>query len=92
MEQSKIIDTLETYQKPLVKSDDQLKQLPTMMQRLHNWYMETYSKSGTDSILLGIKDEHDFIGVEVMPIEFVKLFQLFNQDALDKQLMSCYYL
>ena len=78
--------------KPLVKSDDQLKQLPTMMRRLHEWYMDTCRKSGADSMLLRIKEEHDLIGVEVMPVEFVELFQLFNQDALDKQLMSCYCL
>ena len=78
--------------KNLVKSDDELKKLPTMMRRLHDWYLETCSKSGADSILLAIKDEHDFIGVEVLPVEFVELFQLFNQDALDKQLMTCYCL
>jgi hypothetical protein len=77
--------------KPLVKPD-QLPHLPTMMRRLHDWYLETCRKDGTDSMMLGIKDEHDFIGVDVMPVEFVELFQLFNQEALDKQLMACYCL
>jgi hypothetical protein len=54
--------------------------------------MDTCSKSGADSMLLRIKEEHDLIGVEVMPVEFIELFQLFNQEALDKQLMTCYCL
>jgi hypothetical protein len=77
--------------KPLVKHD-QLPHLPTMMQRLHEWSLETCRKSGTDSLMLGIKDEHDFIGVDLMPVEFVELFQLFNQQALGKQFMTCYCL
>jgi hypothetical protein len=68
--------------KPLVKPDHH--PLTTMMRSLHDWYMETCRKSGTDSILLRIKEEHDLIGVDLMPVEFVELFQLFNQQALDK--------
>ena len=78
------------YGKPLVK--DGHPPLTTMMRRLHDWYLETCSKDGTDSLLLGIKDEHDFIGVGLMPIEFVELFQLYNQKALDKTLVTCYCL
>ena len=82
-----------TYEhgKPLVKPD-QLPHLPTMMRRLHDWYLETCSKDGTDSMMVRIKGEHDFIGVDLMPVEFVELFQLFNQDAFNKQLMACYCL
>ena len=78
------------YGKPLIKPDHP--PLRTMMRRLHEWYMDTCRKSGKDSILLRIKDEHGLIGVELLPIEFVELFQLYNEDALDKQLMSCYFL
>jgi hypothetical protein len=63
-----------------------------MMRKLHDWYLEICRKDGTDSMMLAIKDEHDFIGVDVMPVEFMELFQLFNQEALDKQLMTCYCL
>ena len=77
--------------KPLVKPD-QLHRLTTMMQRLHGWYLDICRKDGTDSMMVRIKDEDDFIGVDLMPIEFVELFQLFNQHALNKQLMNCYCL
>ena len=45
-----------------------------------------------DSSMLGIKEDHDLVGTEVLPVQFVELFQLYNQDALDKQLMTCYCL
>ena len=50
------------------------------------------SKEGKDSLMVGIKDEHYFSGDEEMFIEFEELFQLYNQDALDKSLVSCYCL
>ena len=78
------------YMKPLVKPDPP--PLTTMMRRLHEWYMDTCRKSGKDSMMVRIKYEHGLIGVELLPVEFVELFQLFNQDALDKQLMTCYCL
>jgi hypothetical protein len=68
--------------KPLVKPDHP--PLTTMMRRLHDWYLESCRKNGTDSLMLRIKEGHGLIGAEVMPIEFVELFQLFNQEALDK--------
>ena len=76
------------YGKPLVKPDHP--PLTTIMRRLHEWYMDTCRKSGKDSLMVRIKEAHDFIGVDLMPIEFVELFQLFNQEVLDKQLMTCY--
>ena len=84
------VDTFK-YQhgKRLVRSDDLERDLPTMMRRLHKWYLET-CKDGTGSILVGIKDEHDFIGIDSIYVEFDELFQLYNQAALDKSLISCY--
>ena len=76
--------------KPLVKPE-QLPRLSTMMRTLHNWYLKA-CKEGTDSILVGIKDEHYFNGVEALYIEFEELFQLYNQAALDKAIISCYCL
>ena len=76
--------------KPLVKPDPP--PLTTMMRRLHEWYMDTCRKSEKDSLMVRIKDEYGLIGVELLPVEFVELFQLFNQDALDKKLMTCYCL
>ena len=77
--------------KPLIKAD-QAPHLTTMMRRLHGWYLDICRKEGTDSMMVRIKDEDDFIGVVLMPIEFVELFQLFNQHALNKQLMNYYCL
>ena len=86
------VDTFK-YQhgKRLVRSDDLERDLPTMMRTLHKWYLET-CKDGTGSILVGIKDEHDFIGIDAIYVEFDELFQLYNQAALDKSLISCYCL
>ena len=78
------------YGQPLIKPDHP--PLTMMMRRLHEWYMDTCRKSTKDSLIARIKEEHDFIGVDLMPVEFVELFQLFNQDALDKQLMTCHCL
>ena len=76
--------------KPLVKPE-QLPHLSTMMWRLHDWYLKT-CKDGTGSILVGIKDEHDFIGVDAIYVEFEEIFQFYNQDAIDKSIDSCYCL
>ena len=78
------------YGKPLVKPDHP--PLTTMMRRLHEWYMKTCSESGKDSLMLRIKEEHDLVGTELLPVVFVDLLQLYNQLALDKQLVTCYCL
>ena len=77
--------------KPLVRPEE-LPHLPTMMRRLHDWYLEACKEQGPTVSIVGIKDEHDFIGVEELYIEFEELFQLYNQDALDKSIVSCYCL
>jgi hypothetical protein len=76
--------------KPLVRPEE-LPHLPTMMRRLHDWYLEA-SKQGSNYIIAGIKDEHYFNGDEEIYIEFEELFQLYNQDAIDKSIVSCYCL
>lgn len=76
--------------KPLVRLEE-LPHLPTQMWRLHDWYLKA-SKEGSNMIFVGIKDEHFFNGVEEMYVEFDELFQLYNQDALDKTIISCYCL
>ena len=62
------------------------------MHNLHEYYMKTCMESGKDTIYVEVKPEHEFIGAPVMPVEFVELFQLYNQLALDKQLMASYCL
>ena len=74
--------------KPLVRHEE-LKGLPTRMWQLHEWYLEA-CKDGTGNIFVGIKNEHYFNGDEKIFIEFEELFQLYNQDAIDKSIVSCY--
>jgi hypothetical protein len=50
------------------------------------------SKDGNNWIILGINDEHYFRGTDDINIEFAELFELYNHDALDKSMISAYYL
>jgi hypothetical protein len=77
--------------KRLVRSDDDELNLSTMMRRLHRLYLDS-CKDGQGSILVGIKDDHDFIGLEYFYVEFDEFFQLYNKKALDKSLIACYCL
>ena len=78
------------YGKPLVKDE---KSLTTMMRRFHNWYMKTCRESGgTNSLYLRIKEEHDLVGTDLLPVPFEEFFMFFNQKALDKLTVFCYYL
>ena len=69
------------YGKPLVKDGTTL---TTMMRRFHDWYMETYRKSGKkiDTLTLKVKEEHDLVGIELLSVPFEEFFQFFNQKAL----------
>ena len=78
------------YGKPLVK--DGTLALTTMMRRFHEWYMKTCSKSGKDALSMRIKEDHDFIGQELLTVDFDKFFQFYNLKALDKSLVACYCL
>ena len=64
--------------------------LTTQLWRLHNWYMDI-SKDGTFYFMAGVKDEHYFQEYAVQ-VEFSELFQMYNQRALDKSIISCYCL
>ena len=78
------------YGKPLVK--DGSPPLTTMMRRFHQWYMKTCSESGKDALTMRIKVDHDFIGQELLTVDFDEFFQFYNQKALDKSLVTCYCL
>ena len=78
------------YGEPLVKPE-LVNSLPTKMWRLHNWYMKA-CKEEIEWIILEIEDEHFFRGKQEIHVEICELFQLYNQDALDKSLVSCYCL
>ena len=78
------------YGKPLVK--DGSPPLTTMMRRFHQWYMKTCSGSGKDTLTMRIKEEHDLVGTGLFSVEFDELFELYNQKAIDKTLVTCYCL
>ena len=71
---------------PLVSKDD----LPTNMRYLHKWYLSE-SKNGRTMIVLSVPREY-YGRPEEIHIDFDELFQMYNGDALDKSLMSCYCL
>jgi hypothetical protein len=75
---------------PLIRPEE-IPNLPTRMRKLHKWYMEA-SQHGHNWIILGINDEHYFRGNDDINIEFAKLFQLYNHDALDNLMISAYCL
>lgn len=75
---------------PLVKPE-LVKELPTKMRRLHIWYMRQ-SAANENWINIAHRNEHYGHGDDVVMIEFDELFQLYQQDALDKSIMSAYCL
>ena len=80
------------YGNPLVRPEE-VPKLPKKMRRLHQWYIATNKNTkGTNWLILGIKDEFFLRGNEEIHIEFEELFQLFNQDAIDKSTFGAYCL
>jgi hypothetical protein len=78
------------YGKDLIKPGE-LARLWTHMRRLHAWYLQA-CRNADRYLTVGVRDEHYFRGKEEINLEFEELFQLFNQDALDKSVISCYCL
>ena len=78
------------YRKPLVKPGHP--PLTTMMRRFHDWYMNTCRESGKDTLTLKVKEEHDFIVIDLLSISFEEFFQFFNQKALAKLTVTFYCL
>ena len=78
------------YGSDLVKPGE-LARLGTQMRRLHDWYLKA-CRRGDRYLTVYLRDEHYFRGVEEINLELEELFQLFNQDALDKAVISCYCL
>ena len=75
---------------PLVKPEE-VKNLPTRMYELHQWYMEICKTHNLQSLMVKVKEE-DYFHKLALSIEYTELFQLFNYDALDKSIVSCYCL
>ena len=74
---------------PLVSPEEE-KLLSTQMHNLLDWYMREVN-SGRQSLMVKVKREH-YIHEKDLWIENEELFQLFNQKALDKSIVSCYCL
>jgi hypothetical protein len=60
------------------------------MRRLYEWYIKN-AKGEREILLVKVSKEH-FLGEDLIHIDFEEFFQLFNQDALDKSLVSFYVL
>src|SRR4051812_2489273 len=75
---------------PLVKPED-VKKLPTRMYELHQWYMDITKRSDRQSLMVQVNKDH-YYHEKPGTIEYSELFQLYNQDALDKSIVSCYCL
>jgi hypothetical protein len=75
--------------KPLVRPE-KIPLLPTQMRKLHEWYLKV-AKEGRQMLMVKVRIEHYFREDEIH-IDIEEFFQLFNQDALDKSLVSCYCL
>ena len=75
---------------PLVEPD-KVKNLPTRMYELHQWYMNITKISNRESLMVNVKKDH-YYHEKAVSVEYSELFQLYNQDALDKSIVSCYCL
>ena len=75
---------------PLVRHEE-VKNLPTRMYQLHDWYMKITKSNNRECLMVKVTEEYYFNKL-TLSIEYSELFQLFNQDALDKSIVSCYCL
>ena len=64
--------------------------LPTQLRRLHLWY-EKAVEAKHENFWVKIGQEY-FFTEDAMYVPFSEKFQLFNQDALDEVIVSCYCL
>jgi hypothetical protein len=69
---------------------ERLKELPTHMRYLHAWYMNE-AKNGRIMIRASVPQEY-YGRPEDIHVDFDELFQMYNCDAFEKSLMSCYCL
>ena len=75
---------------PLVEPEE-VNKLPTRMYALHQWYMDITKIFDRLSLTVNVKEEH-YYHEKAVSVEYSELFQLYNQDALDKSIVSCYCL
>jgi hypothetical protein len=77
------------HRQPLLPPE-KMSDLQTWMRQLHEWYTKEAAK-GRKMLMVRVKEEHLLYNNELV-LEVEELFYLFNQDALDKALLSCYCL
>ena len=70
---------------------NKVKNLLTRMYELHQWYMNITNISNRESLMVNVKHEH-YYHEKTLAVEYSELFQLYNQDALVKSIVSCYCL
>ena len=70
---------------------EEVHKLPTRMYELHQWYMDITKISNRESLMVNVKKDH-YYHEKAVSVEYSELFQLYNQDALDKSIVSCYCL
>ena len=75
---------------PMVKPEE-VKKLSAGMYELHQWYMEITKTTNRESLMVKVKEDDYFHGT-ALSVEYSELFQLFNQDALNKSIVGCYCL
>jgi hypothetical protein len=80
---------LYSFGKDLVKPEKK-EQLGTQMRKLHDWYLSV-NKREIGSLSLTYGQQHWYESGRLQ-IEFEELFMLYNGDALDISLVSCYCL
>ena len=77
------------YGKSLVPPD-QIEFLPTLMRKLHRWYMEV-TKLERQMLIVKVTKEH-FAGADEIQIYLEELYQLYQLDSLDLSIVSTYCL
>jgi hypothetical protein len=77
------------YGKELV-SPKLVKYLPTKMYKLHQWYMQA-TPNGYAATEVRVGHQHYFRGDDIIMVPQEELYMLYNQDALDKSLISCWH-
>ena len=75
---------------PMVKPEE-VKFLTTRMYELHQWYMKEVKTTNRESLMVEVPKGY-YYHEKALWVEFQEMFQLFNQDALDKSIVSCYCL
>ena len=71
--------------------EELIPRLPTRMRELHAWYLKA---SAMKDVMFHarVQDRHFNRGMDDVWIEFENLYDLYHQDALDKSLLSVFYM